>query len=86
MASNYLLMIVVLVPDWQPQPPIKHLLELEAGLLIGKKQIQSGLHILPRQIYQLCRAFIYCILFLYAFPTLEGGKKDKPVKYWKRTE
>lgn len=52
MASNYLLMIMALVPAWQPQSPIKHLLELEAGLLIGKKQIQSRLHFLPRQIYQ----------------------------------
>lgn len=52
MASNYLLMIMALVPAWQPQSPIKHLPELEAGLLIGKKQIQSRLHFLPRQIYQ----------------------------------
>ena len=50
MASNYLLMIVVLVPAWQPQSPIKHLPELEAGLLIGKKQIQSRLHFLLRKI------------------------------------
>lgn len=52
MASNYLLMIMALVPAWQPQSPIKHLPKLEAGLLIGKKQIQSRLHLLPRQIYQ----------------------------------
>lgn len=52
MASNYLLMIMVLVPAWQPQSPIKHLPKLEAGLLIGKKQIQSRLHFLPRQFYQ----------------------------------
>lgn len=32
MASNYLLMMLVLVPAWQPQSPIKHLLKLEAGL------------------------------------------------------
>lgn len=37
MASNYLLMILVLVPAWQPQSPIKHLLKLEAGLLNWKE-------------------------------------------------
>lgn len=61
MASNYLLMIMALVPAWQPQSPIKHLPELEAGLLIGKKQIQSRLHLLPRQIYQRGHALIHCI-------------------------
>lgn len=63
MASNYLLMIVVLVPAWQPQSPIKHLPELEAGLLIGKKQIQNELYFLPRQIYQRSHALIHCISF-----------------------
>lgn len=63
MASNYLLMIMALVPAWQPQSPIKHLPKLEAGLLIGKKQIQSRLHLLPRQIYQRGHALIHCISF-----------------------
>lgn len=64
MASNYLLMIMALVPAWQPQSPIKHLPKLEAGLLIGKKQIQSRLHLLPRQIYQRGHASIHRIHLL----------------------
>lgn len=63
MASNYLLMIMAPVPAWQSQSPIKHLPELEAGLLIGKKQIQSRLHFLPRQIYQHHHALIHCASF-----------------------
>lgn len=43
MASNYLLMIMALVPAWQPPSPIKHLPELEAGTLnwkgIDSKQV-----------------------------------------------
>lgn len=61
MDSKYLLIIVALVPAWQPQSSIKHLPELEAGLLIGKKLIQSRLHFLPRQIYRLNHALIHCI-------------------------
>ena len=83
MASNYLLMIVALVPAWQPQSPIKHLLELEAGLLIGKKQIQSRLHFLPRQIYQRSHALIHCIFshphlaFLSVFPMAAGAALEQ---------
>lgn len=81
MASNYLLMIVGLVPAWQPQSPIKHLPELEAGLLIGKKQIQSRLRFLPRQIYQRSRALIHCISFptpTWLFPPCSPPLQAQP--------
>lgn len=81
MASNYLLMIVVPVPAWQPQLPIKHLLELEAGLLIGKTQIQSRLKFLPSHIYQSSHAFLHCLLFPPPWK-----EKDKPAKLWKWRE
>lgn len=49
-SSDYLLIIVVPRPAWQPLSPIKHLWTLENSLLIEELQIQSGLQFLPRHL------------------------------------